>query len=107
MIPTEFVMPPDYTVAGSSDRTYREPDEENARKAAVGNARVLTGRKGVGELRAMQAADNVVAYINATSAAGPRETAKEFDAKSLVAGGGPGLMKIDPAAYMRALSTKN
>lgn len=105
MIPTEFVMPPDYTVAGSGDRVYREHDEENARKAAVGNARVLTGRKGVGELRAMQAADNVVAYINATSAAGPRETAKEFDAK--LAGGGPGLMKIDPAAYMRALSTKN
>lgn len=105
MIPTEFVMPPDYTVAGSSDRTYREPEEENARKAAVGNARVLTGRKGVGELRAMQAADNVVAYINATSAAGPRETAKEFDSK----GGGVArdLMKIDPAAYMRALSTKN
>jgi hypothetical protein len=102
MIPTEFVMPPDYTVAGSGDRTYREPDEENARKAAVGNARVLTGRKGVGELRAMQAADNVVAYINATSAAGPRETAKEFDA-----GGGAKKMKIDPAAYMRALSTKN
>lgn len=102
MIPTEFVMPPDYTVAGSSDRTYRETEEENARKAAVGNARVLTGRKGVGELRAMQAADNVVAYINATSAAGPRETAKEFDA-----GGGANKMKIDPAAYMRALSTKN
>ena len=107
MIPTEFVMPPDYTVAGSGDRVYRETEEENARKAAVGNARVLTGRKGVGELRAMQAADNVVAYINATSAAGPRETAKEFDAKSLVAGGGRDLMKIDPAAYMRALSTKN
>jgi len=107
MIPTEFVMPPDYTVAGSGDRVYSNTEEESARKAAVGNARVLTGRKGVGELRAMQAADNVVAYINATSAAGPRETAKEFDAKSLVAGGGPGLMKIDPAAYMRALSTKN
>lgn len=105
MIPTEFVMPPDYTVAGSGDRVYSNTEEENARKAAVGNARVLTGRKGVGELRAMQAADNVVAYINATSAAGPRETAKEFDAK--LAGGGPGLMKIDPAAYMRALSTKN
>ena len=108
MIPTEFVMPPDYTVAGSNDRTYKDSEEENARKAAVGNARVLTGRKGVGELRAMQAADNVVAYINATSAAGPRETAKEFDAKSLAVGGvAPGLMKIDPAAYMRALSTKN
>jgi hypothetical protein len=105
MIPTEFVMPPDYTVAGSGDRTYRETDEENARKAAVGNARVLTGRKGVGELRAMQAADNVVAYINATSAAGPRETAKEFDSKG--GGGSRDLMKIDPAAYMRALSTKN
>jgi hypothetical protein len=102
MIPTEFVMPPDYTVAGSGDRTYSDTEEENARKAAVGNARVLTGRKGVGELRAMQAADNVVAYINATSAAGPRETAKEFDA-----GTGPNKMKIDPAAYMRALSTKN
>jgi hypothetical protein len=102
MIPTEFVMPPDYTVAGSGDRTYRETEEENARKAAVGNARVLTGRKGVGELRAMQAADNVVAYINATSAAGPRETAKEFGD-----GTGPNKMKIDPAAYMRALSTKN
>ncbi len=105
MIPTEFVMPPDYTVAGSGDRVYSNTEEENARKAAVGNARVLTGRKGVGELRAMQAADNVVAYINATSAAGPRETAKEFDAT--LAGGARDLMKIDPAAYMRALSTKN
>ena len=88
-----------------SQPRYSNTEEENARKAAVGNARVLTGRKGVGELRAMQAADNVVAYINATSAAGPRETAKEFDAK--LAGGGPGLMKIDPAAFIRALATKN
>jgi hypothetical protein len=104
MIPTEFVMPPDYTVAGSGDRVYSNTEEENARKAAVGNARVLTGRKGVGELRAMQAADNVVAYINATSAAGPRETAKEFGDGTI----GPNKkMKIDPAAYMRALSTKN
>lgn len=103
MIPTEFVMPPDYTVAGSSERTYTDPEQEAARKAAIGNTRMLTGRKGVGELRAMQAADNVVAYINATSAAGPRETAKEFDARGV----GASRMKIDPAAYMRALSTKN
>jgi hypothetical protein len=108
MIPTEFVMPPDYSIASLDARKYHNDAElEAARKASIGNTRVLTGRKGVGELRAMQAADSVVGYINATSAAGPRETAKEFEATKVGGAGGVNRMKIDPAAFMRALATKN
>lgn len=105
MIPTEFVLPPNYSVASLNDRTYNDPDQEAARKAAIGNARVLSGRKGAVELRAMQGADNVVNYIAATGAAGPREATAEY-ADSLLrpaAAGAPAL-KIDPAAFMRALS---
>lgn len=107
MIPTEFVMPPNYSVASLNDRTYTDPDKEAARKAAIGNARVLSGRKGAVELRAMQGADNVVNYIAATGAAGPREAtaAHERALQAAPSGGPPGSkQKIDPAAFMRALS---
>lgn len=105
MIPTEFVLPPNYSVASLNDRTYTDPDKEAARKAAIGNARVLSGRKGAVELRAMQGADNVVNYIAATGAAGPREaTAAHERALRAVTGPPDSKQKIDPAAFMRALS---
>jgi hypothetical protein len=106
MIPTEFVLPPNYSVASLNDRTYHNEDSEAARKAAIGNARVLAGRKGAGELRAMQGADHVVNYIAATGAAGPREATKEHENAVSLPGAGAGAapLKIDPAAFMRALS---
>ena len=104
MIPTEFVLPPNYSVASLNDRTYNDPDQEAARKAAIGNARVLSGRKGAVELRAMQGADNVVNYIAATGAAGPREARAEHELRAGAAVPGAPTLKIDPAAFMRALS---
>ena len=106
MIPTEFVLPPNYSVASLNDRTYhKDEDREAARKAAIGNARVLAGRKGAGELRAMQGADHVVNYIAATGAAGPREATKAHEhAVGIAPAAGAAPLKIDPAAFMRALS---
>ena len=104
MIPTEFVLPPNYSVASLNDRTYNDPDQEAARKAAIGNARVLSGRKGAVELRAMQGADNVVNYIAATGAAGPREARAEHEFRAGAGAPGAPTLKIDPAAFMRALS---
>jgi hypothetical protein len=101
MIPTDSVLPPNYSLASVAGTTYDEADYEGARKGAVNIAQILTGQRASSEIFATSAgAFNVAQYIDATGAM------DKIAAKSAaVAGAGKG--KIDVAAHMRALMHAN
>ena len=103
MIPTDSVLPPNYSLASVAGTTYDDQEDEAARKGAVNIAQILTGQRASSEIFATSAgAFNVAQYIDATGAM-DKIAAK----RATIAGAAVGKGKIDVAAHMRALMHSN
>ena len=103
MIPTDSVLPPNYSLASVAGTTYDDQEDEAARKGAVNIAQILTGQRASSEIFATSAgAFNVAQYIDATGAM-DKIAAK----RATIAGAPVGKGKIDVAAHMRALMHSN
>ena len=105
MIPTDSVMPPNYSIADVASATYDDQDDEAARKGAINIAQILTGQKAAGEiLGAVAGAHSVAQYIDATGAMDKAAAVRQFKARG---GRGAQTARIDVAAHMRDLMHAN